>query len=197
MKYRSFFDEVEKVVLKDELCQFVGVNDDGIVEFSYLDLVKTAGHSCLVVSGAYLMALKGLKALFPDELPKRGEIKVEISKSPTDDNAGVVGSVLSNITGATTDYGFGGFPNGRFNRRNTLIYNAPIETFIKLTRLDTNEQVGINYNPSIVGSPREELKKAIAPGATQEDVKNFGEVFQSMVKSVFENSDKVIKIIKY
>jgi hypothetical protein len=195
MKYKSFFDEVEKIVLKDELCRFVGVNDDGIIEFSYLDIVKSSGHSCLVVSGAYLMALKGLNALFPNELPKRGEIKVEIKKAPTEDNAGVIGNVFSHITGATTDYGFAGLPNGKFNRRNLLFYNAPINTFVRFTRLDTGQQIGLNYTPSKIAQPQDELKKAIAPNATPEDVKNFGIIFQQMVKNIFDNSDKVIDII--
>jgi hypothetical protein len=46
MQYLSFFDEIEKIKVQDELCQFLGVNDDGVLEFSYADIVKSAGHSC-------------------------------------------------------------------------------------------------------------------------------------------------------
>jgi len=104
------------------IASFLGVNEDGIIEFGYADIVKTAGHSCGTVAGAYLIAQYGLKALFGEEIPKRGEIKVELKKSPTEDNAGVVGCVLSNITGATSDYGFGGIPGGKFNRRGLLFH---------------------------------------------------------------------------
>ena len=195
MKYPEFFDKIEKIVTYDELSQFLGVNDDGIIEYSYLDIVKTAGHSCATTAGAYLCALYGLKALYPDTLPRRGEIKVELKHSPTQHNTGVVGCILSNITGATTDYGFGGIPTGKFNRRNLLFYSADIKNQIKLTRLDTEKSVEINYTPEKIVNPMAILKSAIAPDATEEDKKTFPQRFQNMVKTVFENADKVIEII--
>ena len=194
MKYLKFFDEVESIVLKDELAQFLGVNDDGVIEISYPDIVKTAGHSCATVAGAYLIALHGLKALFKDELPKRGEIKVELKKSSTDDNAGVVGCVLSNITGATTDYGFGGIPTGKFNRRELLFFSADIEYGVVFTRLDTGKSVGVNYMPKRLVDPMSILMSAIGEGATAEDKESFPVRFQEMVKTVLENGDVVIDI---
>jgi len=195
MKYPSFFDQFEKIITYDELAHFLGAAEDGIIDFSYPEIVKTAGHSCGTVAGAYLTALKGLKALYGEELPRRGEIKVEIQKDPTQDNAGVVGCVLSNITGATTNYGFGGIPGGKFNRRNLLFYNAPIETDVKFTRLDTGESVGVNYRPQRIVNPMKILKSAISPDATEEDKKTFPQRFQNMVKTLFENADKVIDVI--
>ncbi|MCF6172388.1 MAG: hypothetical protein L3J44_01145 [Campylobacteraceae bacterium] len=194
MKYLSFFDDVEKIILEDELAKFLGVNEDGIIEFGYADIVKSAGHSCGTVAGAYLIALKGLKALYGEEVPKRGEIKIEIKKIPEDDNAGVVGCVLSNITGATTNYGFGGIPTGKFNRRNLLFYNADIDTDVRFTRLDTNKQVGINYRPRKIVNPMKILMSAIGENATDEDKKTFPIRFQEMVKTVLENADIVIEI---
>ncbi len=194
MKYLSFFDKVEKIVTEDELAKFLGVNKDGMIEFGYADIVKTAGHSCATVAGGYLIALKGLKALYEDELPKRGEIKVEIQKKPTEDNAGVVGSVLSNITGATTDYGFGGIPGGKYNRRELLFYNADIKNDVVLTRLDNGKKVGIDYRPMRLVNPMNILMSAIKPDAKEEDIKSFPQRFQNMVKTVLENGDKVIDI---
>ena len=194
MKYLSFFDDVEKIVLEDELAKFLGVNEDGIIEFGYADIVKSAGHSCGTVAGAYLIALKGLKALYGEEMPKRGEIKIEIKKIPEDDNAGVIGCVLSNITGATTNYGFGGIPTGKFNRRNLLFYNADVDTDVRFTRLDTNKQVGINYRPGKIVNPMAILMSAIGENATDEDKKTFPIRFQKMVKTVLENANKVIEI---
>ena len=177
--------------------QFLGVNDDGIVEISYIDIVKTAGHSCATVAGAYLVALKGLEALYAkEELPQRGHIKVEIKKVPTDDNAGVVGAVLMNITSATENLGFGGIPTGKFNRRNLLFFDADIECDVRLTRLDTNESVCINYKPEVVVNPMAILKSAITKDAKPEDIESFPKRFQAMVKTIFDNSDKVIEIKK-
>ena len=196
MKYPEFFNTIEPIKMEDELAQFLGAIDDGIIEYSYFDIVKTAGHSCGTVAGAYLTALKGLKALYGGDAPKRGEIKIEIKKSPTDDNAGVVGCVLSNITGATTDYGFGGIPGGKFNRRELLFYNADIDADVRFTRLDSGKQVGVNYRPGKVVNPMAILKSAIGPDTTEENKKTFPDRFQNMVKTVFENADTVIEIIE-
>ncbi len=196
MKYLEFFDDFEKIVTYDELAQFLGVNDDGIIEYSYVDIVKTSGHSCGTVAGAYITALNGLKALYGEEIPKRGEIKVELKKTPTEDNAGVVGCVLSNITGATTDYGFGGIPTGKFNRRNLLFYGADIDTDVRFTRVDTGKSVGVNYRPKKIVNPMAILMSAIGENATEEDKKSFPVRFQAMVKTLFENQDKVIEIVQ-
>jgi hypothetical protein len=196
VKYLEFFDDIEKIVLYDDLSRFLGVNDDGIIDFSYVDIVRTAGHSCGTVAGAYLMALKGLKALYKDEIPQRGEIKVELKKSPTQENSGVVGCVLSNITGATTNYGFGGIPTGKYNRRDLLFYEADIEADVVFTRMDSGEKVGVNYRPKRIVNPMEILMSAIKPDAKEEDIKSFPVRFQAMVKTVFQNADKVIDIVE-
>ena len=194
MRYPEFFDNIEKIVVQDDLCEFLGVNDDGVIELSYVDIVKVAGHSCATVAGAYLVGLYGLKALYEGEIPKRGEIKVELQKSTTDDNAGVVGSVLSNITGATIDFGFGGIPTGKYNRRNLLFFEADIDSDVCLTRLDTGKKVFVNYKPGKVVNPMAILMSAIKPDAKEEDIKSFPKRFQDMVKKVFENADKVIEV---
>jgi len=196
MKYLDFFDEIPSITLYDDLSQFLGVNDDGVIELTYVDIVKTAGHSCATVAGAYLIALKGLKALYGENLPQRGYIKVELQKTPTDDNAGVVGCVLSNITGATTDYGFGGIPTGKFNRRGLLFFGVDMECDVRFTRLDTDESVCVNYKPQVVVNPMAILKSAIKPDAKPEDIQSFPTRFQAMVKTVFDNADKVIEIKK-
>jgi len=195
MEYRTFFDEIETIVVEDELAKFLGVNEDGVIEFSYADIVKTAGHSCGTVAGAYLIAQEGLRALYKDTFPKRGEIKVELKKAPRDDNAGVVAAVISTITGATESYGFGGIPGGKFNRRDLLFFEADIDSAVRLTRLDTGESVGINYMPKKVVDPMAILMSVISPNATEEDKESFPDRFQEMVQTVFANRDKVIEIV--
>jgi len=194
MKYLSFFDEIEKIVVYDELTQFLGVNDDGIIEFSYADIVKVAGHSCATVAGAYLIALKGLKALYGEELPQRGEIYVELRRATHEDNAGVIGSILSTITGATEKYGFGGIPTGKYNRRDMLFFEADIDSDVCFTRLDSGKKVYVNYMPGKVVNPMAILKSAIVPDAKEEDIKSFPKRFQEMVKEVLDNQDIVIEI---
>jgi hypothetical protein len=195
MRYRQYIEEIEAIRLYDELAEFLGVNGDGIIEISYLDIVKTAGHSCATVAGAYLMAQKGLQALYGSQLPWRGHIKVELAKAVTQENTGVVGCVLSNITGATTDYGFGGIPGGKYNRRGLLFYEAPIETDVRFTCLETGRSVGVDYRPKRLVDPMAILMSAIGENATPEDRNSFPDRFQAVVQKVFEHSDELIDIV--
>lgn len=194
MKYPHFFDRVEHIVLKDKLSEFLGSTEEGIIDIAYIDIVKMAGHSCAVVSGAYLMALKGLKALYGAGYPQRGEIKVEMSGT-LDDNTGVTAQVLSNITGASLDTGFLGLGGGKFNRRNLLFYGADIPGNVRFTRLDTGEYVDVVYNPGGFINGRELLMSAIGPNATPESREAFPRRWQEMVKTIFDNADKVIELI--
>ncbi|WP_456397376.1 hypothetical protein [Desulfurobacterium sp.] len=194
MKYPNFFDKIEKIKLKDELASFLGAGD-GIFEYSYYDMVKITGHSCATVAGGYLIASEGLKTLYgKGEIPERGKIKIEISKSPTDNNFGVIGFILSAITGANGNDGFSGIPDGRFKRRNLPFFNANVFYDVVMTRLDTGKQVGINYTPYAVVNPKKILKIVLNPNATEEEIKTFPEIFQNMVATIFENRNKVIRI---
>lgn len=152
MKYPSFFDDIEPIILKDDLSLTLDVFEDGIVEFNYLDLVKCAGHSCPTVAGAYLCTLYGLKKLYENETPKRGEIKVEFKEGIEDGVAGVIANVISNITGATTNNGFKGL-NGRFNRCNLMFFNSDITSNVRFTRIDSEKSVDVYYDPSKVKAP--------------------------------------------
>ncbi len=174
MTYPQFFDNIEKIILQDDLAKALGTFEDGIVEFSFLDVVKCAGHSCPTVSGAYLCTLVGLKALYPNSLPKRGEIQVELPNEITEGVTGVIGAVISNITGATTNYGFKGL-SGAFARTNLMFYNASsIKGNVRFTRVDTKEFVDVSYTPSILKSTKT--------------------TWQEKVAEIFENIDKVIAI---
>ena len=193
MKYPIFFDEIEHIVLKDNLSLFLGSTEEGIIDISYPDIVKMAGHSCAVVSGTYLMALKGLKALYGTELPKRGEIKVALYEPLSNGNTGVYGQILSNITGATENTGFGGL-QGKFNRRGLLFYGAKINGAVRFTRMDTNQYVDVSYKPGKVVAPGDIMQMAFGPNATDESKKAFPIKWQEMVKTIFDNADAVIEI---
>jgi formylmethanofuran dehydrogenase subunit E len=194
MKYPSFYDTIEKITLQDELSNFLGAFDDGIIEFSYLDIVKCAGHSCPTVLGAYLMTLEGLKALYKEELPKRGEIKVEFKENPKEGVAGVIANVISNITGATQTSGFKGI-GGNFDRRHLMFFEADIQGSIKFTRRDTKQSVEVAYNPSAiipdVNMPTL-MQKCIAKTANKEEQKEFGRLWQKRVEDISNHIEEVI-----
>jgi hypothetical protein len=196
MNYPKFFDDIEKIRLKDELSAFLGTFEDGVVEFSYLDVVKSAGHSCPTVAGAYLATREALKRLYKDELPKRGEIRVDLRESQTEGVIGVIAQVITNITGATSDFGFKGI-NGKFNRTNLLFFSQDIDSEIKFTRLDTNESVLVDYNPkTIKPAPKqmELFQKALQGVATSQELAEFGKLWQDRVERIFKSVDSVLTI---
>lgn len=193
MEYPKFINEVEHIILQDELSKFLGSSEEGLIDISYLDVVKMAGHSCVLVSGTYLMALKGLKKLYGTELPRRGEIRVELRDHLSEGNTGAAGQVLSNITGATTDSGFRGI-QGNYDRRGLLFYGAAITSNVRFTRLDTYQSVEVSYHPSKVINSGEVMQMALGPDATEESRNQFPVKWQEMIKTIFDNADTVIEV---
>jgi len=196
MKYPEYFDKINPLVLKDDLAEFLGTSDGGILEFNYVDLVKMAGHSCAVVAGAYLITQRALKELYGEEFPRRGQIKVELRKNPETDNTGVTGSVISNITGAAYgSLGFSGLQQGRFSRRNLLFYGVEMDADVRFTRLDTGDSVKLNYRPGKVVDPKPVIIMAIGPQATEESRTAFPKKWQEMVKTLFDHAGEVIEVV--
>lgn len=197
MKYPAFFDLVETITLQDDLADFLGASEDGIIEFSYLDIVKSAGHSCPTVASAYLMTKKGLDALFVDEIPIRGSIKVEFKEKAITGVSGVIGKVVSQITGATTNDGFKGIA-GEFDRRNLLFFDVNINSNMRITRTDTNKSVDIFLNLSVApGNPKQYniMDKIISNIASDDEISEFKKLWQQRVKEIlidnFDNQEMI------
>ncbi len=197
MTYPKFFEEIETIKLQDDLSDFLGAFNDGIIEFSFLDIAKSAGHSCPTVMGAYLITLEGLKSLYKNELPKRGEIFVEFSQNENEGVAGVIANVITNITGATVNLGFKGLA-GKYDRRNLMQFESDINANVKFTRRDTKESVKVIYDPSSIGadSNMSPLMQICMQGrATPEQKVEFGKLWQNRVENIAKNIDKVIKVV--
>jgi len=176
--YPEFYTKVPSIVTYDPLSDFLGAFKDGRVEVSYLECVKLAGHSCPTVAGAYLMAQKGLEALYPNSIPIRGEIKVELQAKEEEGVAGVIGSVISFIVGASGVGGFKGI-RGNFSRKNLLHYNVPMPAEVKLTRVDTQTSVELSYDPSIV-KPDEKMKIYMKQSLDNPENKEAKEMFAAL-----------------
>ena len=196
MNYPNFFNDVPTIKLQDPLSAFLGAFKLGLVEFSYLDVVKSAGHSCPTVMGAYLSTLKALEALYPNELPQRGDIAVQLKEDSKEGVTGVIASVITQITGATELTGFKGI-NGNFSRVNLMEFNSNISTPITFKRLDTGKTVTVTYNPSsIPPHPKQQeiMGKIIQQKATNEEKKEFGRLWQERVEAIFRGVKDVVKI---
>ena len=197
MKYPQFYNEVETIQVQDKLSHVLGTFSNGLYEFNYTDIVKSAGHSCPTVAGAYLMTQEALKKLYIDTIPVRGDIKVEFKEDLTDGVAGVIANVITQITGATDKSGFKGL-NGKFARHSLMNFNSDINSSARFTRVDTNQSVDVYYNPSsIKPSPDMQplMQKIMQNQATKDDIETFGKLWQDRVKKIFENSDEVIVVI--
>ena len=100
MSLRAFFADAPRITVRDALSEFLGASDDGLIEYGYADAVRVAGHSCPTVAGAYLMALAGLRALYPDATPERGGIEVVMNGGEDEGTTGVIAQVFTLLTGA-------------------------------------------------------------------------------------------------
>lgn len=196
MKYPSFFDDIDAIELQDTLSDVLGAFERGEYEISYLEVVKSAGHSCPTVAGAYIMTSVALKALYPEQRAVRGNIKVEFEESLEDGVAGVISNVVSQITGATDKSGFKGL-QGQFARHSLMHFNAKIDSSARFTRVDTGKCVDVTYNPNpIKPNPKmmQLMQKLSSGKASADEIKDFGNLWQDRVKRIFENLDAVVEV---
>ncbi|MFW2234431.1 hypothetical protein ACN4FE_00185 [Aliarcobacter butzleri] len=197
MIYPQFFNKIPTIKLQDDLASFLGAFEDGLIEFSYLDVVKSAGHSCPTVLGAYLMTLKGLEALYKNEIPKRGEIIVEFKEAQNIAVAGVIGNVIMNITGATTTNGFKGLA-GKYDRNHLMKFEQDINgANVRFTRVDTLKSVDVFYDASSI-KPYEDMnflmQKSLLGNATKDEKIEFAKLWQKRVEDISNNINEVIKV---
>ena len=198
INYPTFFKTRPSIKLQDPLQKFLGTFQDGIVEFSYLEVVKNAGHSCPDVTGAYLMTLKALKALYKDELAVRGEIKASFNKDYTDDITSVMADVVAHIVGAKYALGFRGVEE-KYNRVGLLEFNASFKGSIKFERVDTGEMVIANYDlSSIPIDPKQDalMSKILNEEATVSEEIDFEVLWQHRVEKIFNHVSEVVEVVK-
>lgn len=201
MSYPHFYDTVEKMTLYDPLAELLGSFEKGMITYKYIQIVKAAGHSCPTVAGAYLMTLSALKALYPDAPPVRGHIDVSFKESLEDGVAGVIGNVISQITGATDKSGFKGI-NGKFARHSLMHFDTKTEASARFMRTDTKEAVDVYYDPSSVKPHPDQMplmQKIMQGSASDEEKKRFAELWQERVEKILcgsENRNALIKIVK-
>lgn len=199
MAYPKFFDSVEDIVMFDPLAKILGSISDGIITFKYKNIVEMAGHSCPTVAGAYLMTYKALKALYTDDIPVRGELKIQFKENLNEGVAGVIANVMSNITGATELSGFKGL-NGKYARNDLMEFGCSINSNARFTRLDLNTSVDVYYNPSIVPAGEKMMplmKKTLMGLASEEETVEFGWLWQERVKAILIdnfNNDELMSV---
>ncbi|NYT60194.1 hypothetical protein H0A65_14820 [Alcaligenaceae bacterium] len=191
MSYPAFFDLAPKIIMQDPLAALLGAANEGVIEYSYGDIVKLAGHSCPTVAGAYLMTRNALGKLYGDKLPQRGGIKVEFRDGALDGVTGVIANVVGFITGATVDTGFKGLA-GKYDRRQLMAFNARIDGEIRFQRLDTQASVTVDFHANIVPAPTTlmpTLQSILKGQASHAEQTTFAQDWQERVRQILENAD--------
>ena len=198
MQFPDFFEAAPRITVRDPLARFLGAAEDGIIEYRYADAVKLAGHSCPTGASAYLMTRAALAALYPDTLPERGGIRVELREDRLEGVAGVVANVASLITGATQDTGFKGI-GGRFDRRKLLFFGADMPGQLRFTRTDTGATVNVSARiERVPADPRIPLllPRCLAGAATPAEATLFQSLWQDRVRTLLvEHADDADLIV--
>lgn len=200
MHFPEFFDAAPRIAVSDPLAGFLGAAEGGVVEYSYADTVKLAGHSCPTVASAYLMIRAALAALYPGALAERGGIRVELREARGEGVSGVIANVASLLTGAADDTGFKGI-GGHFDRRKRLLFGADIPGQLRCTRMDTGAAVTVSARlDRIPSDPRVALllPKCLRGTATREETTLFQSLWQARVKSLLiEHADDPEIIVEH
>ena len=184
MKHPDFFDAVPHLRLRDPLAGFLGACAEGVIEYGYVDAVKLAGHSCPTVASAYWMTRQALRALYGEELPERGAIRVEFKEDRLAGVTGVIANVVGMLTGATQDSGFKGLA-GRFDRRKLLFFDADVPLEIRFTRTDNGAMVDVAAHPQqVAGDPETGplMQRCLGGKASAEETRRFGALWQDRVR---------------
>src|SRR3989304_3070304 len=122
--FRDFFQEVRPIRLQEPLAETLGAlqGEGTALTYTFMDVVKLAGHACPTVAGAYLSCQKALEGLYPGEIPVRGEVAVTVYGEPDEGVYGVMAQVFSLLTGAAAATGFRGLGH-RFKRKDLLKFS--------------------------------------------------------------------------
>lgn len=187
--------DVEPIRIRDPVAEALAVLEPGDpFVVTYHDVVKAAGHSCPTASGAYRITQLGLDALYPDDLPVRSEIEV-LAAGPRDDATyGVMGRLISNVTGAAQEDGFGGLAGGLGNRQNMLTFDAfdpdSADPTFRFRRTDTDKTVEVTYHVGDVpdgGPALGNLQQIIDGTASEQDRELFAEAWHGRVRAVLSD----------
>lgn len=184
--FPDFFADAPRITLRDPLAEFLGAAEGGIIQYSYADVVKLAGHSCPTVASAFLMARAGLAALYPGVTPERGAVRVDMPDPVDEGVSGVIGNVIGMITGAAGAGGFHGI-GGRFDRRSLLAFDVPGVARPRLSRTDTGAAVSVSARTELVPmDPRMRglLQQCMTGTASREDEAQFRALWQDRVRRI-------------
>ena len=186
----QLFPADPSITLYDPLADLLGAGD-GYFHYSFDDAVKLSGHACPTVAGAFLMALQALHALYGDQTPTRGGIRVTIPGAADEGVNGPISQVFTLLTGAASDNGFQGL-GGQHVRSRLLSFVREGEDF-RFQRIDNGEQVAMSYDPSAIPPAPAMgplMQKLLQGGAGEETRQHFRQLWRSRVLAILKDAGR-------
>ncbi len=192
--FRDFLYDVKPIKFKEPLAETLGAfKEDGpVLEYTFIEAVKMAGHACPTVTGAYMSCQEALDVLYPDEIPTRGNIAITIYGEPDEGVNGVIGQVFSFLTGAAPESGFKGLAH-KFKRKDLLQFSSDKldseALCFEFKRLDNQARILVKFYPQRVPYPAEKamklnplMKKVLFDQADDAEKKELQDLFIGKVK---------------
>lgn len=206
--FTDFLEEVTPIKLREPLAETLGAlkQEGTILEYTYIDVIKLAGHACPTTAAAYLCCRKALETLYPQEIPVRGEIAITVYGEPDEGVYGVMSQVFSLLTGAAAATGFRGLGH-KFKRKDLIKFSPqkpdPQAMSFEFRRLDKGKTVLVKFYPQAIPFPREKsqragelLEKVIWEAATAEERQEFQELWMAKVKDMLLREKEIDKWLK-
>lgn len=209
--FRDFLLDAEPIRFRDPLAEALGVFkvEKAVLEYTFLDVVKLAGHACPTTAAAYLCCQKALLELYSDEIPLRGEIAITVYGEPDEGVYGVISQIFTLLTGAAAAAGFRGL-GPKFKRKDLLKFSSekidPGAQSFKFQRLDNKKTVTVKLYPDKIPFPADKAKrlqalmpKVIWEAAKKDERTEFQNLWMEKVRNMLvekKDIDKWLKIEK-
>ncbi len=206
--FRNFFKEVEPILFKEPFAETLGAykKEDAVLEYTFVDVVKMAGHACPTTAGAYLCCQEALKTLYSDQLPARGDISITVYGEQDEGVYGVISQVFSFLTGAAPASGFRGLGH-KFRRKDLLRFSRekidPDALCFEFRRLTSDKTVLVKFYPNRIPFAEEKskrlgelLEKVIWEAAKDEEKREFQDLWIGKVQNMIIERMDIDKWLK-
>lgn len=195
-RFRDFLLDTEPIRFRDPLAETLGVfkKENAVLEYTFLDVVKLAGHACPTTAAAYLCCQKALFELYSDEIPIRGDIAITVYGEPDEGVYGVISQIFTLLTGAAAATGFRGL-GPKFKRKDLLKFSSekmdPGAQCFKFQRIDNKKTVNVKLYPDKIPFSAEKTKrlqelmpKVIWEAAKKDERREFQDLWMEKVRQM-------------
>jgi DNA-binding HxlR family transcriptional regulator len=206
--FRDFLLDVEPIRFREPFAETLGVfkKEHAVLEYTFIDVVKLAGHACPTTAGAYLCCQEAIKKLYPDDIPVRGEISITAYGEPDEGVYGVISQVFTLLTGAAPATGFRGLGH-KFKRKDLLKFSQkkidPRALCFKFRRLENKKTVTVSFYPHKVPFPEgkvkrlgELLEKVVWEAAKKNEIREFQDLWMGKVRDMIIKRKDISEWIK-